>query len=331
MALGAFLAGMVVGQSDFSLRAASEALPMRDAFAVLFFVSIGMLLDPRQLFEAPGLVAATLAIILIGKPLAALTIVILLRYPIRIALTVAVALAQIGEFSFILATLGRDLRLLDDGSLNVLVGSSIISITLNPLWYAHIGGLEARLRRRPQLWRWLNRRSRSANLGVDAEAGKAVGPVALVVGYGPVGQTLTRLLMQSEITPVVIELNIDTVRRISTEGIEGIHGDASQREILAAAGVERAITLILTAAGMPHSQELIRIAHELNPRIRVLARSLHLRDAADLRHAGADIVFSGEGEVALAMTEHLLRQVGATPEQIDLERERIRGELFVST
>jgi hypothetical protein len=135
MALGAFLAGMVVGRSPFSLRAATEALPMRDAFAVLFFVSVGMLFNPRHLIASPGLVAGTLAVILIGKPLAAMAIVLWMRYPLRTAISVSVALAQIGEFSFILAAAGQDLAILDDAAVNALIAAAIISISINPILY----------------------------------------------------------------------------------------------------------------------------------------------------------------------------------------------------
>jgi CPA2 family monovalent cation:H+ antiporter-2 len=151
MALGAFLAGMVVGRSEFSMRAASEALPLRDAFAVLFFVSVGMLFDPRDLMEAPGVAAATLGIVLLGKPLAALGIVLLLRHPLRVAGAVAVALAQIGEFSFILGALGKDLGLLTDRALNTLVVTAIVSISLNPLLYRLVGPVGAWATRRPSL------------------------------------------------------------------------------------------------------------------------------------------------------------------------------------
>src|SRR5712691_6375344 len=155
MALGAFLAGMVVGRSDFSLRAASEALPMRDAFAVLFFVSVGMLLNPRHLLEAPGLVAATLGVIILGKPLEALGIVLLLGYPIKVALAVAVALAQIGEFSFILAMLGNKLGPLTDAATNTVVAAAIVSITLNPLLYRLVEPATAWAARQQRLWGWL--------------------------------------------------------------------------------------------------------------------------------------------------------------------------------
>src|SRR5262249_23504549 len=148
------LAGMVVGRSDFSSRAASEALPMRDAFAVLFFVSVGMLFNPGYLLQSPGLVALTLAIVLVGKPLAALVIVVVLRYPLRIALSVAVALAQIGEFSFILAKLGRELDILSADANSAIIAAAIFSISLNPILYRLIDAMEERTRRSPRLKKW---------------------------------------------------------------------------------------------------------------------------------------------------------------------------------
>src|SRR4029453_16128639 len=146
IALGAFLAGMVVGRSDYSLRAASEALPMRDAFAVLFFVSVGMLLDPRSLLEAPGPIAAALAVVVIGKPLVAIAVVRLMRYPMRVALAIGVALAQIGEFSFILGSLGRDLGILSAEAMNTLVAVAIASIVINPVLYRWVPNLARRTR-----------------------------------------------------------------------------------------------------------------------------------------------------------------------------------------
>ena len=331
MALGAFLAGMVVGRSEFSLRAASEALPMRDAFAVLFFVSVGMLFNPRHLIEAPGLVAATLAIVMLAKPVAALGIVLFLKYPVRVGLSVAVALAQIGEFSFILATVGKELGLLTDLANNALIAAAIVSISLNPLFYRFLDVFESKMQRVSRLWDRGDASLTSPSIDSSVhDKGGIQTPAyrAIVVGYGPVGKTVARLLRESEIEPTVIELNLETVRRLKAEGIPAIYGDTSHRETLVKAGVESAMSLILSAAGMPGSQEVIRLAKEANPHIQVFARSVHLKEAASLRQAGADVVFSGEGEVALAMTEFMLRQVGATPEQIDLERDRIRHELF---
>jgi CPA2 family monovalent cation:H+ antiporter-2 len=330
MALGAFLAGMVVGRSDFSSRAASEALPMRDAFAVLFFVSVGMLFNPAYLLEAPGLVAATLAIILVGKPLAALLIVLVLGYPLRVGLAVAVALAQIGEFSFILADLGGDLGILSPSATNALVAAAIVSISLNPIFYRLIDNWEAWAKRSPRLWQWLNARSKAsvANAPMPKQNPRGARSEAVVVGYGPVGQTLVRLLQENDIEPTIVELNLDTVHRLRAEGLRAVYGDAAHKETVKEVGMDRAVALILSSSGMRASEEAIRLAREANPNIRVLVRASYLREASVLRRAGADTVFAAEGEVALAMTEFLLRLLGATAEQLDRERERIRTELF---
>lgn len=333
MALGAFLAGMVVGRSEFSLRAATEALPMRDAFAVLFFVSVGMLFNPSYMVEAPGLIAATLGIILLGKPLAALMMVRLLGYPPLTGFSVAVALAQIGEFSFILAALGKQLGVLTGTAINTLVAASIISICLNPLLYRLIGSIEKWARRQPRIWRWLNSRIRADTMTgrfppIRDFSEQEPQHVAVVIGCGPVGRTLTRLLRESGVEPSVVELNLDIVRRLQAEGTRAVYGDAMHHETLLAAGIERAIAVILTSAGMRGSEEVIRLAREVNPTIRVIARTTYLREIEVLRQAGADSVFSGEGELALTMTEFVLRRLRATEEQIDRERARIRTELF---
>ncbi len=328
MALGAFLAGMVVGRSEFSLRAATEALPMRDAFAVLFFVSVGMLFDPYVLITSPGLIAGTLAVILLGKPLVALALVRLLGYPVRTATSVAVALAQIGEFSFMLAAAGKQLGLLDDRAVNAIVAGAIITITLNPLLYRLARPLAA------VLGRFIKEPAdsdSSANLAtIDASAGVDGAGLdrALIVGYGPVGRTLARLLRENRIEPVIIELNLETVRRLGTEGIAAVYGDVAHRETLEHAGLKHARALILSSSQTIGTSEAIRIARELSPNAWIMVRSNYLLELPALREAGADLVFSGEGEVALSMTESLLERLGATPEQIDRERARIRSELF---
>jgi CPA2 family monovalent cation:H+ antiporter-2 len=329
MALGAFLAGMIVGRSEYSLRAASEALPMRDAFAVLFFVSVGMLLNPTSLLEAPALVIGALMVVLLGKPLVALLIVWGLRYPVRAALTVAIALAQIGEFSFILATLGRELGVLTSAATNVLVATSITSIVLNPLLYRAIGPVERWIAARPRLHKLMDR---GRPIPIDAGSLETRRPPdpshrAVVIGYGPTGRTVVDLLRDNRIEPTVIELNMDTVRALRGHGIEAIYGDATRPETLAAAGVASSGSLILGSAGMANSTEVIRIARRLNRKVHVLARAAYLRDVAALKAAGADTVYSGEGEVALAFVENILETLGATPEQIDRERARAHREL----
>lgn len=326
MALGAFLAGMVVGRSDFSLRAATDALPMRDAFAVLFFVSIGMLFDPRFLLRSPGLVAATLAVVMIGTPLLTCGVVLLLGLPFRSAVRMGFALAQIGEFSFILARLGMALGVSPDDTLQAIVAVAIVSISVNPLLYRFADPLD----------RWVGRRFRASARTAEqpAPAHPTAGDDermpyrAVVVGYGPVGRTLVRLLRENEIEPTIVEMNLETVRQLRAEGLTAVYGDAHHPETLKEAGIAQAGTLFLSASGLTGAKEVVRMAREMNPKIRVLARSAYLRERVGLREAGADEVYAGEGEVALAMTESLLRKLGATPDQIDRERDRVRADLF---
>ncbi len=314
MALGAFLAGMVVGQSEFSTRAASEALPMRDAFGVLFFVSMGMLLDPSKLLPNAGLVAATLAIVLLVKPLTALFVVLVLRHSARTAATVAIALAQLGEFSFILAALGRELGLLPAAATQALVAAAIVSITVNPLLYRWVEPLA----------RMLPAAKRSAGEEAHVPA-EDTAHRAIVVGYGPIGRTLVNLLKENDLTPTVVELNHATVKQIREDGVHAIYGDASQREVLERAGVREAASLVFAASGVPTA--VVQQATALNPDLLILSRATYLREVPKLKEAGANVIVSAEAEVALAMSEHLLRQLGATPEQLDRARDRVRSEL----
>jgi CPA2 family monovalent cation:H+ antiporter-2 len=326
MALGAFLAGMVVGQSDFSARAGSEALPMRDAFAVMFFLSVGMLLDPVEALAAPLMIVATLAIVIIGKPLAAMVIVALLGYSTRLGLGVAISLAQIGEFSFLLAVMGRDLGVLPATAMNPLVTTAILSIMINPMLYRTVPSLEAFLRRRPALWRLLNRGAEPLTAVVESDATHT--HQAVVIGYGPIGRTVSRLLRDRGIEPTVVEMNIETFRHLKAEGWHVVYGDASQPDVLEQAGVRKAASIILSSSGTPGTVEIIRQSRRINPEIHVVARADYLGQAQSLSDAGANEVFSGEGEVVLSMTDSILRELGSTPEQLEEERERIRKELF---
>lgn len=329
MALGAFLAGMVVGRSQFSLRAATEALPMRDAFAVLFFVSVGMLFDWRSLLETPKLVLITMAVILIGKPLGSFFIVIVMKYPLRVALSVSVVLAQIGEFSFILATMGKQLKILPPEAANILVACAIISITLNPLLYRMVPKLERGWERvSPGVTTWFRRRAAGTSVHQGNRQTPRGLPRAVVVGYGPIGQTLVRLLGENEIEPTVIELNVDTLQSLQEKKIRAVYGDAARLDTLREAGLADAQALILSSSGIKDGREVIRLARQLNPRVQVIARTDYLRESGELIEAGADQVFSGEGELALAMTEFLLSKLGATPEQVEGERRRVRATLF---
>jgi CPA2 family monovalent cation:H+ antiporter-2 len=316
MALGAFLAGMVVGQSEFSFRAASEALPMRDAFAVLFFVAVGMLVDPAQLLPLAPLIGATIAVVVVGKAVAAFVAVRLLGHPLGTAVTVSVALAQIGEFSFILGTLGREAGILPAAAAQVLVATAIVSITLNPLLFRLIT---------PAI-RWLSRHRPQAEQRQAPLSERSPAHEAVVVGYGPVGQTVVRVLRENGIEPTVIELNHETVRALLRDGLRAVHGDASQATILEHAGIASVGTLVFAASGTP-PEAVIQAARSLNPDIRIVARSAYVREVGAARAAGADVVVAAEVEVALALAERLLLELGATPEQVERSRVKAREML----
>jgi CPA2 family monovalent cation:H+ antiporter-2 len=282
-----------------------------------------MLFDPTKVAEGWPLMLATLAIVLIGKPAAALVVVLLFGRPLGSALSIAVALAQIGEFSFILASLASALHILPAEATNALVVTSVVSITLNPLLYKCI---------EPAV-RWLERKGIAVEpKALPTEEMPEIDEAAhlvIVVGCGPVGRTLARILKDNGIQVLVVETNLQVVQDLRARGELAIYGDASLREVLLHAGIEKADGLIIAASNAP-ADTIIRAARELNPEIRVLTRSTYLRELQKLRDAGADAVFSSEGEVALAMTAFLMRQLGATDEQIDRERDRVHAELFLS-
>jgi len=321
MALGAFLAGLVVGRSEFSVRAATEALPMRDAFAVLFFVSVGMLLDPGFVVQQPLLIVASLGVVVIGKPLVALLLVLIWGYPLGVALRIAVALAQIGEFSFIVASLGDALGLITPDVRQALIAAAMVSIALNPLLYRAIGPIERAYARR--------RSSADERAHAPGPAATATDAAhrAVVIGYGPIGRTVARLLRENGVTPTIIDLNIDTIQTLHREGDTAIYGDAAHRDTLVSAGVPDSRAVVLSVAGLAGAPDIIRECRELNPSIPILARTAYMRETQGLKAAGATQVFSGEAEVALAFTEAILGRLGATAEQIDRERERVHRDL----
>lgn len=330
MALGAFLAGMVVGQSPVSQQAAADALPLRDAFAVLFFVSVGMLFEPAFLLREPLLLAAVLGVVLVGKPLAALLVVALLGYSTRTGLVVALGLAQVGEFSFILGDLARHHGLLSDTGMSLLVACALVSISLNPLLFASLEPLEAWLRGRPGLWRLLNARSARRYAAANAESAAAVAattaPLAVVVGYGPVGRSVDAALRGAGAETVVVDLNMDTVRELSARGRRAIFGDASHADILRQAGVERASHLVVT---LPHSVNrapMIAAARARNPACRIFVRARYLRERADLEQVGTTTACFEEVEAVVALTSLVLQDLGKDAAEIAEHASRARAE-----
>jgi CPA2 family monovalent cation:H+ antiporter-2 len=329
VALGAFLAGIVVAQSPVSHQAAADALPMRDAFAVLFFVSVGMLFDPWFLMTSPGLVVAGLVIVLVFKPLAALVIVAVCGYPVRTALTVAIGLSQIGEFSFILGQVARDHKLLPDEGMNVLVATAMISITINPLLFRSLDSIERRVEKIAWLHRLLGARHAKRAAGMNTAASLAVArddrPLAVIVGYGPVGRLVDAMLRDAGMQTSVIDMNIDTVQGLARTGHTAIYGDAGRREVLEQAGIRKAMHLILT---LPHTDgraEIVLAARELNPTMSITVRARYLAEREALVDAGANRVVFEEGEAGIALARHVLEQRGLEPPAIERLLEAVRS------
>ncbi len=331
MALGAFLAGMVVGQSPVSQQAAADALPLRDAFAVLFFTSVGMLFDPMFLISDPLMVLAGLGIVMIGKPLAALVIVAIIGYPLRTGLTVALGLAQIGEFSFILSEVGRQHGLMSDAGHNVLVACAIVSITLNPIVFRFIGPIERAIDARPALSRLLNRRVKRRETRMNDQAGALIErsdePVAVIVGYGPVGQSVDSILQSGGLRTVVVDLNMDTIESLTREDRAAIYGDAFNIEVMHQA-LARATHLLITLPHSANREALIATAKLINPDMKIFVRARYLRERPDLESAGADGIVFEEAEAAVALARLVLFDRGADTDTIRRETTRIRQEFM---
>jgi CPA2 family monovalent cation:H+ antiporter-2 len=325
MALGAFLGGMVVGQSKVSDQAGADVLPMRNVFAVLFFVSVGMLFDWRAVIAVPGLLIGVLGVILLVTPLLAFFIVIVSGHAVKTALTLAAGLAQIGEFSFIVAEMAKSLGLMPGSGHNVVVGAAIISIGVNPLIFRWVLALEPRLSKLS----WIATRSEKlgARANVIATERMQEDPGAIVVGYGPVGQTVTRLLAEFGINPVILETNVDVVLELQQRGKQALFGDASRPEILRAARLDAAAYLIVT---VPHAEISLRIIHaarEVAPLVRIITRAEYINQSEAFAQAGAAIIRYDEAESAAALAEALLQDIDVPAERIDAIVSKIRNEL----
>ncbi len=320
LALGAFLAGMLVSQSDFSHQAASEILPLRDAFAVLFFVSVGMLFDFHVVLDSPGLLLGMLFVVLVVKALVGFAIVIGLRHSLRSALMVAGGLAQIGEFSFILSQLAKTLGLMPGDGEAVLVAVAVVSISLNPVLFKLILRAEPWLARHPRLGPWLARRSeaRGAKFATAParEADAPALPRAIIVGYGPVGQTVARLLQEFNVEPFIVDMGIDSVGELRNQHRYAIFGDATRPDILEQAGIREARYLILTMPDGQARMGIIATAREINPNIHIVTRARYLRENPTLRNAGASNICFDEVETAAGLTEEVLKHLGVDERRV---------------
>jgi CPA2 family monovalent cation:H+ antiporter-2 len=312
-ALGAFFAGMVLRESALSHRAAEETLPLRDAFSVLFFVSVGMLFDPRVLVEHPLEVLAVVAIVLLGKSLAAFILVLALRYPLNTAITVSASLAQIGEFSFILAALGMSLGLLPDLGQNLILAGAIISIAVNPLMFKAINPLQEWLRSKSELARKLERSADPlAELPMTVTHERLTGQVVLV-GYGRVGKRIAEELGRQGVHFVVAEQNRDMVEELRRRDQPAVAGNAADPAVLIQAHIARASMLVIATPDTFHVRAMIETARALNPSIHCVVRTHSEEEARLLREETGGTVFVGERELARSMTEHVLKGLAEAP------------------
>ena len=305
-ALGAFFAGMVMRESEFSHRAAQESLPLRDAFAVLFFVSVGMLFNPAVLIERPLQVLAVVMVIVVGKSVAACVLVLLLRYPLGTALTVSASLAQIGEFSFILAALGASLGLLPEEGQSLLLAGALISIATNPLLFSLIVPLQRWLHAHSRLARGLAQREDPlAELPLSTEE-KYLSRQVVLVGYGRVGRRIAAELMAHDLPFVVAEQNRELVEKLRGEGKAAVWGDAADPAVLIQAHIARARFLVIAIPDTFDVRKMIETARALNPAIECLVRTHNEAEAELLRRENVGRIFVGERELAQGMTRHVL-------------------------
>ena len=309
-AVGAFFAGMMMRESELSHRAAEESLPLRDAFAVLFFVSVGMLFDPMVVLEQPVKLLAVVAIVMLGTPLVAIGLVLAFRYPLNTALTVGASLAQIGEFSFILAALGVSLGLLPEQGQSVIVAAALLSIAANPLVFAGLKPVHAWIRARSRLARRLERSGDPlAELPMSTGESYLSGQVVLV-GYGRVGRRIAQALSAQGIPYVVAEQNRERVRELREKDIAAVSGDAADPAVLIQAHIAKASMLVIATPDTVSVRRMAEIARTLNPAIEIALRTHSEEEARLLTNENVGMVFFGEHELASAMTRHVLARRG---------------------
>ncbi|MGJ5009750.1 YbaL family putative K(+) efflux transporter [Bradyrhizobium oligotrophicum] len=311
LALGAFFAGMMLGESPLSQRAAQESLPLRDAFAVLFFVSAGMLFDPGSVIREPWPLLATLFIILFGKSVAAFLIVIAFRRPASTALTISASLAQIGEFSFILAEIGGASNLLPKAGRDLILAGAIISIMLNPLMFAALDWLMPRLERR---------RTDEAATPAPKPAEIPVTQLTehtIIIGYGRVGRLVGEALRQRGHAFLAVETSEDILKQLKEAGVETVTGNAARSNVLRATNPAGAHALVIAIPEAFEAGQIVEQARAANPALHIVARAHSDAEVEHLKSLGADRVIMGEREIARGMIEELdTRPPDAAPELV---------------
>ena len=313
-ALGAFFAGMVMRESEFSHRAAQESLPLRDAFSVLFFVAVGMLFDPKIVLEEPVHVLGVVAIIIIGKSIAALGLVLAFRYPLTTALTVAASLAQIGEFSFILAGLGLSLGLLPREGMSLVLAGALMTMALNPILFAAVEPARRWILARSELARRLEQRDDPTAALPMSTARKYLQGQVVLVGHGRVGARIARSLDERGIPYVVAEQNRELVEDLRKQGKVAVSGNAAEPVVLVQAHIADASMLVVAVPDPIHVRQMVETARTLNPGIEIVLRTRSRKEAEMLRADSVGTVFFGEEELVKGMTRHVLERFAPQPD-----------------
>ena len=309
-ALGAFFAGVVISDSDLSHQAAADALPFQDAFAVLFFVSVGMLFDPSILVRQPLQVLAVVAIVMVGKSVAALALVLAFRYPVRTALTVAASLAQIGEFSFILASLGVSLGLLPPEGQSLILAGALLSITLNPVVFATVTPIDRWVRARPRLADALERPAGELAELPPGTHDEELRDHAVLVGHGRVGAPVAEALAREGIPYVVVEQNREEVAALRKRALPALYGDATRPEVLRHAHLERARLLVVSTPDAVQARLILEHARKVNPGIDSVVRTHSDAERGHLEAHGVGRAVVGERELALAIVRYAYNAFG---------------------
>jgi len=309
-ALGAFFAGVIVSESDFSREAATSALPLQDAFAVLFFVSVGMLFDPAIILRQPLALLALVAIVVIGKSLAAFGIVLAFRYSLHTALVISASLAQIGEFSFILVALGVSLGLVPPEAQGLVVAGALISITLNPFVFGAVEPLSRWLRARRGMAQALERPAGQLAELTSGPGGDTLHDHVVVVGSGRVGGPVARELLEHDIPFVIVEQSRETAEKQRQRGLPVIYGDATRPEVMAHAHLDRARLVIVAAPDAYQARAILALCFQLNPGLEVLVRTHSDEERRFLEEMGVARAFVGERELAVSLAREALRRSG---------------------
>jgi CPA2 family monovalent cation:H+ antiporter-2 len=328
-ALGAFFAGVVIAESDLSHQAAADALPLQDAFAVLFFVSIGMLFDPIVLVRDPLRVLAVMGIVVVARLLMTFTILLLFGRPVRSALLIGGSLAQIGEFSFIIAGLGISLGLMPEEGRSLILAGAILSITINPLVLRAMTGVQQWIENRPALLAQLERGEKIDHY-TSENAVQTLSDHVVLIGYGRVGRRIGDALVSAHIPFLVVERDRVTVEALRKRYVPAIYGDAARPGILDHVQLETARLLVIASPDPYHARRVIEIAKQIKPDIEITARSHSEKMQSYLEKLGVTRAFMGERELALSMAHHTLMRMGRTDDEADATVDEMRRKTSLS-